>query len=223
VSSQTSEKNKKGKNYNNIPISHQLHIAYHGGDHYDSVRRLGDTSHIPANIQIDAESEANVVTTESENTADQVSDYDTCNIHEINNADDTVSVFTITNLEKKGASRLMLNFVNQEANEIEHEAILRSGCQDLAVVRQLLYNNCGNLDAAVEDLLTLSLTSVDSEEPKIDPSGGRSKTTFSRKQLERIRKQERKRAAEARRKPCNTTRETPEEAIIIGKVQCLNI
>jgi len=30
----------------------QLHIAYHGGDHYDSVRRLGDTSHIPANISL---------------------------------------------------------------------------------------------------------------------------------------------------------------------------
>ncbi|XP_046635626.1 OTU domain-containing protein 3-like [Daphnia pulicaria] len=191
------EKNKKGKNYNNIPISRQLHIAYHGGDHYDSVRRLGDTSHIPANIQIDVESEGNEVTTQSQNTADQ--DYDSCELHEINRVDDS------------------------EANEIEREAILRTGCQDLAIVRQLLYNNCGNLEAAVEDLLALSLTPVDNEEPKMDPSGGRSKSTFSRKQLERIRKQERKRAGEARRKPCNTTRESPEEAVIIGKVQCLNI
>ena len=110
LSSQTTQKNKKGKNYNNIPTSHQLHIAYHGGDHYDSVRRLGDTSHIPANIQIDAESEANVGTTERcENTADQVSDYDTCNIHEINIADDTVSVFTITKFRKNGASYYVID------------------------------------------------------------------------------------------------------------------
>jgi hypothetical protein len=181
---------------------------------------LGDTSHIPANIQIDVESEGNEVTTQSQNTADQ--DYDSCDLHEINRVDDSVSVF-IKTLNSEISVRVLFNFENQEANEIEREAILRTGCQDLAIVRQLLYNNCGNLEAAVEDLLALSLTSVDNEEPKMDPSGGRSKSTFSRKQLERIRKQERKRAGEARRKPCNTTRESPEEAVIIGKVQCLNI
>lgn len=94
-------------------------------------------------------------------------------------------------------------------------------------MRQLLYNNCGNVDAAVEDLISLSFSYVESEETKVDqaPSGGRSKTTFSRKQLEKIRKQERKRASEARKKPSSniSSRETPEEAIIIGKVQCLNI
>ena len=120
--------------------------------------------------------------------------------------------------------------MQEQANDIEREAVQRSGCQDLAIVRQLLYNNCGNLDAAVDDLLALSQTSVENEETKCNtfdqsPSGGRTKNTFSRKQLERIRKQERKRANEARKKPFtnNVSRETTEEAIVIGKVQCLNI
>lgn len=106
----------------------------------------------------------------------------------------------------------------------------RSGCQDLSIVRQLLFNNCGNIDAAVDDLLALSATSLGSEESRIDQvpsSGGRSKTTFSRKQLERIRKQERKRANDARKKSGNGSntklQENQEETVVIGKLQCLNI
>ncbi|XP_076046392.1 mediator complex subunit 28 [Oratosquilla oratoria] len=30
----------------------ELHISYHNGDHYNSVRRIGDTSHSPANIKL---------------------------------------------------------------------------------------------------------------------------------------------------------------------------
>ena len=125
------------------------------------------------------------------------------------------------------ATNILKTFYFKETNEIEREAIQRSGCQDLTIVRQLLYNNCGNVDAAVEDLIALSYTSAETDEPKIDQtsSGGRSKTTFSRKQLERIRKQERKRAGEARRKQGTISKESPEpeEAVIIRKVQCLNI
>lgn len=103
--------------------------------------------------------------------------------------------------------------------------MIRSGCQDLVIVRQLLYNNLGNIDATMEDLLALTLHPMESQEAKFEhpPAGGRIKTGFSRKQLERIRKQERKRAVEARRKPSNAIRETVEEATVIGKIQCLNI
>lgn len=81
---QNKGKNKKGKSYNQNLVSHQLHIAYHGGDHYDSVRRLGDTSHVPANIQIDVEGDVNEEASQNSNATSSVSDYDTCNIHEIN-------------------------------------------------------------------------------------------------------------------------------------------
>lgn len=39
-------------NHDNIKV-HQLHISYHNGDHYASVRRLDDTSDAPANIRIE--------------------------------------------------------------------------------------------------------------------------------------------------------------------------
>lgn len=99
----------------------------------------------------------------------------------------------------------------------------RSGCGDLPTIRQLLHNNCGNLDAAVEDLLAMSAGGGENTvEPT--PAFGKSKTHFSRKQLEKIRKQERKRASEARRKASSgNSSAIPDETIIIGKVQCLNI
>lgn len=77
---QTTVGNKKGKNLNTKQASQQLHIAYHGGDHYDSVRRLGDTSHVPANIVIDVDGEVNQE--RCQNAANEDNDYDSCNNHD---------------------------------------------------------------------------------------------------------------------------------------------
>lgn len=54
--------NEKTKSKHGSAISRharQLHIAYHGGDHYDSVRKLGDTSHLPANIVLNVDESTN--------------------------------------------------------------------------------------------------------------------------------------------------------------------
>lgn len=98
----------------------------------------------------------------------------------------------------------------------------RSGCEDLPTVRQLLINNCGNLDAAVEDLIALS--GGGPHETSNSTSVRSRSSHFTRKQLEKIRKQERKRASETRRKTAsNNGSFVPDETVVIGKVQCLNI
>jgi len=113
--------------------SKQLHIAYHGGDHYDSVRKLGDTSHIPTDIFLQIDS---VVKKPSGN---QSCAYKQSKFDPYEHSDDEADY--------------------QEANDVECEAIQRSGCTDLDTVRQLLDNNCGDLDAAIEDLKTFSVES----------------------------------------------------------------
>ena len=39
------------------PTTKQLHIAYHNGDHYSSVRRVGDNTESPTNIRLKVHSE----------------------------------------------------------------------------------------------------------------------------------------------------------------------
>jgi hypothetical protein len=136
--------------------------------------------------------------------------------------------------------------------DIEQEAMLRSGCTDLTIVRELLYNNCGDLDAAVEDLLALTVAAPTSclepteqdqkvqssspihsqsasptnpSPPSAQLSASRRKNTGNRKQMEKIRKQERKRANEERKKqtPTNVNSDSADEILVIRKVQCLNI
>lgn len=186
---------KKGKGGKAQPnkLGRQLHIAYHGGDHYDSVRKLGDTSHIPANILIDIENSSSDSTSYESHPYVQ-DDQDYAPPFDVQQDIDSVT-------------------------DLERQAMERSGCQDLPTVRQLLYNNCGNLDAAVEDLMALT---VDQQEMHPAP---RRTTHLSRKQLEKIKKQERKRASEARRKvqASSSSPALPDETIVIGKVQCLNI
>lgn len=75
------ESSKKGKKFSQQSKNvRQLHIAYHGGDHYDSVRRLGDTGHYPANILIDVEGNTSSVSYGQEmytgNQEQQYSEYD---------------------------------------------------------------------------------------------------------------------------------------------------
>jgi hypothetical protein len=58
TSNTNSTKTKKVKAY---PITHchsgqRLHIAYHGDDHHDSVKQLGETGHAQVNIRIKADS-----------------------------------------------------------------------------------------------------------------------------------------------------------------------
>ena len=62
----------------------QLHIAYHGGDHYDSVRRIGDNSHSPANIFMEVESGLKNVASNNKTCAYQESDLNSYDIYESN-------------------------------------------------------------------------------------------------------------------------------------------
>ena len=57
--SSSSEKKKTKRGNTNNTNSKQLHIAYHGGDHYDSVRKTGDVSHLPANIVLNIDCTSN--------------------------------------------------------------------------------------------------------------------------------------------------------------------
>jgi hypothetical protein len=77
TSNTNSTKPKKVKSYQSTHChsGQQLHIAYHGGDHYDSVRRIGDTGHAPANIQMEADS-TNTALNKSHDNGHEKFDYD---------------------------------------------------------------------------------------------------------------------------------------------------
>lgn len=105
----------------------------------------------------------------------------------------------------------------------------KSGCNNLFLVRELLYNNCGNLEAAVEDLIAVNQINPKERKSAAKPddfnqahSSGKARGNLNKKQLEKIRKHERKRASDNRRKS-NNSLDIPDETIIVGKVQCLNI
>ena len=118
--------------------------------------------------------------------------------------------------------------------------MLQSGCTDVATVRQLLYNNCGNFEAAVEDLLALAAPcpsptrqipekTADNDEANSTKVAARKKNVSSRKQSAKAKKLERKRASEERKKSTsghvvNNSSTVPDaDALIIRKVHGLNI
>lgn len=66
---------KKSKHANTSGQSAtQLHIAYHGGDHYDSVRKINDTSHLPPHITLNVDNKNDKETWERSPTQNCIPD-----------------------------------------------------------------------------------------------------------------------------------------------------
>ncbi|XP_029651126.1 OTU domain-containing protein 3 isoform X1 [Octopus sinensis] len=104
----------------------QLHIAYHNGDHYSSLRWLHDNTESPANIRLKIFSD------------------------DKSKLKNKINPKTIYRDEKSGVVRAV-----RDLKSIQQEIIGATGCQDREVIRKYLEENDYNVDATVADLLQL--------------------------------------------------------------------
>ena len=111
----------------------ELHISYHNGDHYNSVRRIGDTNgRTPANIRLEADSprsQTRVTSARSDNVTDDdfLSDYEN----------------------------------NPIVAEPIREVMRKSGVKDPLLAAEALEENAKCVEAAVDYLLHLGSLGVE--------------------------------------------------------------
>lgn len=109
----------------------QIHISYHNGDHYSSVRKLGDNTESPANIKIKV----------GDNCQTKQDKYSTAKTNgEIND-----------DIPKCG--RVVSAVRNIEI--IEQEIMAATGCNDLTLIHEAFYDCDNDVDSAIAQILQI--------------------------------------------------------------------
>lgn len=138
------------KIHGNDDGSRELHISYHNGDHYSSVRKLGDNTEAPAAIKLKVEDDQGKVASKK---TSKMSTYKagTCYQDNYNNYDYTNGYHD--NVETvEGMARA----VRDEFDVIE-QVCKMTDCEDEGLVQQVLEDHDYNVDGAVSYIQCLML------------------------------------------------------------------
>uniref|UniRef100_A0A915PD13 OTU domain-containing protein n=1 Tax=Setaria digitata TaxID=48799 RepID=A0A915PD13_9BILA len=141
----------QGSEDNNAP---ELHLSYHNGEHYSSVRRFGDIANTPAGIRIMGPTTVPCCASHSVYTSTKPI---------TSNASSGNLQHSVSNLHKHNA-----NASNERADQaylygenefttLVHEVMNRTGCRDATLATETLIENSGDLDQAVDYLLSVAL------------------------------------------------------------------
>ncbi|XP_072174433.1 OTU domain-containing protein 3-like [Diadema setosum] len=128
------------------PTSRELHISYHNGDHYSSVRRRGDSSEKATNFRSSETSWSSIKGKAGNNSKTKSSD--AMSSQYANGAEDVLS-------------------------DIELNIMDETGCQDVQLIRETLEDCDFDVDATVGVLLQIIESQWDHESNDVD-SGERS-------------------------------------------------
>ncbi|XP_077998534.1 OTU domain-containing protein 3-like [Glandiceps talaboti] len=127
----------------------ELHISYHNGDHYSSVRKLGDSSDQPANLTLPPVKETPThkkgKQQHQKQTDEELDGY-------YDYSEDTTETF-----------------VYDDSLETEQRIMNETGCQDLQLIRETLADNEYDVEATIDFLIQIVFTSQQTDAPE-DPS-----------------------------------------------------
>ncbi|VDN06782.1 unnamed protein product [Thelazia callipaeda] len=132
----------------------ELHLSYHNGEHYSSVRRFGDIANTPARIRIMAPA--------------AVSCCASCNVHTstepcTSNADCVNLQYSASHKHKhdKNVSNAKADGTclreKHEFTNLVHQVMKRTGCRDASLATEALIENSKDLDQTVDYLLSVAL------------------------------------------------------------------
>ncbi|KAL3994117.1 OTU-like cysteine protease family protein [Acanthocheilonema viteae] len=141
----------QGSEDSNAP---ELHLSYHNGEHYSSVRRFGDIANTPAGIRIMAPTTVPCCASHSVYTSTKpiTSHANSGNLQQ-----------SAANLHKHNVDASNERTVHtylygeDEFTTLVHEVMNRTGCRDASLATEALIENSGDLDQAVDYLLSLAL------------------------------------------------------------------
>jgi hypothetical protein len=144
---------------NNQPIR-QLHLSYHNGEHYSSIRPKGDRTSNPTNIIVNNNNCSSSSATASFSSNSSSSNNNNNNYHLKNNSDS--NFFDTNNLDDFENDDYFNKDFNQTFNEtteiynnISVDAIIDStGCSDVNLILKILDQNNGDLEMTIDSLMS---------------------------------------------------------------------
>ncbi|MCP9261258.1 OTU domain-containing protein 3 [Dirofilaria immitis] len=149
----------QGSEDSNAP---ELHLSYHNGEHYSSVRRFGDIANTPAGIRIMVPTTVPCCASHSVYTSTKPI---TSNANSVN-LQQSASSLRKHNADASNEGSVHKYLYGQDefttlVHEVSfimvHEVMNRTGCRDVTLATEALIENSGNLNQAVDYLLSIAL------------------------------------------------------------------
>ncbi|KAM3719863.1 OTU domain-containing protein [Dirofilaria immitis] len=141
----------QGSEDSNAP---ELHLSYHNGEHYSSVRRFGDIANTPAGIRIMVPTTVPCCASHSVYTSTKPI---TSNANS-GNLQQSASSLRKHNADASNEGSVHKYLYGQdEFTTLVHEVMNRTGCRDVTLATEALIENSGNLNQAVDYLLSIAL------------------------------------------------------------------
>lgn len=130
----------------------QLHLSYHNGEHYSSIRPLGDRSNQPTNFntQNDNYSKGSTKTNESQSKKSSKKSKETSSNATKNAASYEVADYKVTDND-------YVNFENQNSYDynVKVEQIIEiTKCLDVSLIKEKLSENGNDLDLTINSLMS---------------------------------------------------------------------
>lgn len=132
----------------------ELHLSYHNGEHYSSVRRFGDIANTPAGIRIMAPTAVPCCASHSVYTSTKPV---TSNAGSGNVQVAAPHLLTHHSDSSNEAAEQAYLHGEDELTTLVHEVMNRTGCRDGTLATEALIESSGDLDQAVDYLLSVAL------------------------------------------------------------------
>lgn len=145
----------EGSEGNNIP---ELHLSYHNGEHYSSVRRFGDIANTPAGIRIMAPAAIPCCASHTVYTSTKPA-FANANLRGVQSNNAVRAHLPVEAASNVNSANKLTSFLNNENHftAIVHEIMNRTGCTDSRIATEALIDHNGDMNQAVDYLLSVAL------------------------------------------------------------------
>ncbi|XP_042217822.1 OTU domain-containing protein 3-like [Homarus americanus] len=143
----------------------ELHISYHNGDHYNSVRRIGDCTSSPACIKL-AVQESGEDTKDKKKNGMKSSDKEYTSGY----PQDYCQDYTGEDYTWSGEGYDLSEPVYEGLSKAEHMVIDQTGCEDLQLIRKQLEAHDFNVHEAIDSILNYIVLQHKGEYPQTIPN-----------------------------------------------------
>jgi OTU domain-containing protein 3 len=198
----------------------QLHLSYHNGEHYSSVRRIGDLNNTPANIHVNTVdgSSDNHQTTKNKKASASYYDYNEDYLDDFsNNEEILLNQMNSLNLETtygdgvKGLEDVLDNIINI------------TNCFDVNLIKEVYNENNGNAELTITRLLGIFNTNDNDDENEENEEVASSCSKKKSKNLKPREKKQLKKQKQMERQRNKVLEERDNERVKISKVDSIGI
>ena len=145
---------------NNAQYIRQLHLSYHNGEHYSSIRQLGDLTNKPTNIRIDGYEKPLAPNNNNKSNKQKKPEYNSYNYEDETYYDEfngkneeLIGAFGGASVDSVANSEHLL--FNNNDNSIVERIVDVTNCFDFKLINEILLENNHNVDLTISSLLQI--------------------------------------------------------------------